>query len=122
MRFCVLGTMPFVVQAGAENLPWVKAILAKEAEHASKPEGIGVGHWTAEEDGSSGVGVTWTVWDLSQAAPAASTTAAMVVTTAAETAAGTAEVVKATLKAGAAEATATAEVVAAARAMVLARK
>ena len=41
--------MPFVVKAGAENLPWARAIHAKEAEHASRPESIGVGHWTAEE-------------------------------------------------------------------------
>ena len=49
MRFGALGTTPFVVQADAENLPWVKAILVKEGEQASRPEGIGVGHWTAEE-------------------------------------------------------------------------
>ena len=49
MRFRVLGMMPFVVQAGAEKMPWVEAILAKGAEHASRSDDIGVGHWTAEE-------------------------------------------------------------------------
>ena len=39
----VLDKMPFVVQAGAENVSWVKAILAKKAEHSSRPEGIEVG-------------------------------------------------------------------------------
>ena len=45
----VLGKMPFVVPAGAENVSWVKAILAKKAEHSSRPEGIEVGRWTAVE-------------------------------------------------------------------------
>ena len=38
--FWVLVTMPFVVQAGAEDLPWVMAILTKEDEHASGPRAI----------------------------------------------------------------------------------
>ena len=41
--------MPFVVPEDAADLPWIKAILAKEVEHASKPEGPGMGHWTTEE-------------------------------------------------------------------------
>ena len=36
--------MPFVVAEDAADLPWIKAILAKEAEYASKPEGSEVGH------------------------------------------------------------------------------
>ena len=40
--------MPFVVEAGAADLSWVRAILEKE-EHASRHESIGLGHWTVEE-------------------------------------------------------------------------
>ena len=46
--FWVLAAMRFEVEAGAENLPWVRAILAKE-EHARRPESNRLGHWTAEE-------------------------------------------------------------------------
>ena len=49
MSFWVLGTMHFVVKADAAYSPWVRTILAKEAEHASRAESVGVGHWTAEE-------------------------------------------------------------------------
>ena len=41
--------MSFVVEAGAECLPWVKAILAKEGEHASRSERNRLGHCTVEE-------------------------------------------------------------------------
>ena len=44
-----MGTVSFVVEADAPDWRWVRSILAKEAEHASRPESIGVGHWTAEE-------------------------------------------------------------------------
>ena len=36
-------TVPFVVPEDAADLLWIKAILAKEVEHASKPEGPGMG-------------------------------------------------------------------------------
>ena len=49
MRFWVLGTMPFVVKADAAYSPWVRAIVAKETEDASRSESVGVGLWTAEE-------------------------------------------------------------------------
>lgn len=44
-----MGTVPFAVAADAADVPWIEAILTKEAEHAGRPEGFGVGHWTAEE-------------------------------------------------------------------------
>lgn len=42
-KFCVLGT------PDAADFISVRAMLAKEAEHADRPESIGVGHWAAEE-------------------------------------------------------------------------
>lgn len=38
----MLGTMPVVVEAGRAQLPWVNAILAKEAVLANKLESIEV--------------------------------------------------------------------------------
>ena len=49
LGFGVLRTMPFMVEAGAEGLPWFKAILAKEGEHARRPERNRLGHCTVEE-------------------------------------------------------------------------
>ena len=49
LGFGFLGTMTFVVEAGPEDLPWVKSILAKEKEHARRPENNWSGLLTAEE-------------------------------------------------------------------------
>ena len=38
-----------MVETGATALPWVKAILVKE-EHASRPESIGLGHFSMAEE------------------------------------------------------------------------